>query len=216
MAPRIWLDPCAPENLHEPLMTGAAIVVVVVVENLFDDSEVAPDLLWRSEVDGSLEPVGLIASSAAATRFIGLRRPEILDAKQLPDLRDRVETPASDRVANGVAHREGHQLTLSLRCLASGGYYGDGLLDTTLRPIRDHVDHMCYDGILVDDFSITAEMGTDEHAIMLLMSSYFAIFDSTHRGGQEEEVRQTARHDAQTRARALRRAGSGGAQRRAA
>jgi hypothetical protein len=68
-----------------------------------------------------------------------------------------------------------------------GGYYGEGLLDTTLRPIRDHVDHLGYDGILVDDFSIPAEMGTDEHSIMLLLSSYFAIFDFTHRGGQEEE-----------------------------
>lgn len=68
-----------------------------------------------------------------------------------------------------------------------GGYYGNGLMDTVLRPIRDHVDHLGFDAILVDDFSIPADMGTDEHAIMLLLSSYYAIFDFTYRGGQEEE-----------------------------
>jgi hypothetical protein len=68
-----------------------------------------------------------------------------------------------------------------------GGYYGQGLLETVLRPIRDQVKHLTYDGVLADDFAIPAGQDTDEHAISLLLSCHYAVFDFTERGGQEEE-----------------------------
>lgn len=68
-----------------------------------------------------------------------------------------------------------------------GGFYGNGLLDTVLRPVRAYVKQLGYDGILADDFSIPAGQDTDEHAISLLLSCHYAIFDFTERGGQEQE-----------------------------
>jgi hypothetical protein len=68
-----------------------------------------------------------------------------------------------------------------------GGFYGDGLLDRILKPVRDEANAAGYDGVLADDFSIPAGMDIDEHALMLLASCRHAVFDFTERGGQEDE-----------------------------
>ncbi len=68
-----------------------------------------------------------------------------------------------------------------------GGFYGNGLLDSVLRPICDEIRQLGYDAVLADDFSIPAGQDVDEHAISLLLSSHYAVFDFTERGGQEDE-----------------------------
>jgi hypothetical protein len=73
-----------------------------------------------------------------------------------------------------------------------GGFYGGGLLASVLVPIRDEARAAGFDGVLADDFSIPAGMGTDEHALMLLANCRRAIFDFTERGGQEIEFDRLA------------------------
>jgi hypothetical protein len=69
-----------------------------------------------------------------------------------------------------------------------GGSYKDGRLEGVLRPIRDDVDRLGYDGVIAADFSIPEQMGVDEHALMLMNSCRRAVFDITVGRGQTDEI----------------------------
>lgn len=69
-----------------------------------------------------------------------------------------------------------------------GGSYKDGRLDGVLRPICEAVDRLGCDGVLAADFSIPEQMGVDEHALMLMNSCRWAVFDITVGRGQTDEI----------------------------
>jgi hypothetical protein len=67
-----------------------------------------------------------------------------------------------------------------------GGFYGR--LDTTIRPLRDHLASLGYDTVVAADFRTPPDWGDDEVALALLHMCHFAIFDVSESAGQVEEI----------------------------
>jgi len=68
-----------------------------------------------------------------------------------------------------------------------GGWYGR--LVGALRPLRDHLESIDYDGIVVADFGVPAGRGEDEIELALLTNCHYAVFEVSESAGQIEEIR---------------------------
>lgn len=67
-----------------------------------------------------------------------------------------------------------------------GGWYGR--LNDGLRPLRDYLGGLGYDGMIAADFGTPAGWGQDEVALALLRSCHYAVFEISESAGQVEEV----------------------------
>jgi len=67
-----------------------------------------------------------------------------------------------------------------------GGWYGR--IDETLRPLRDHLTSIGYDGVIAGDFATPAGWGQDEVAKGLMGLCHYGVFEVSESAGQVEEV----------------------------
>jgi hypothetical protein len=74
------------------------------------------------------------------------------------------------------------------RAVFVGGGYGNDRINTHLRPMRDHVVGLGYEGVIVADLEAPEDWRSDHKSIALLGLCQFAIFDATDAAGQQVEV----------------------------
>ena len=111
----------------------------------------------------------------------------------LPDPHVLLATPPAEAAQDGRTDTPSLRIIGQLRASPEravfiGGWYGR--LDTHLRPLRDRVDAIGYDGVVAADFIPPHGWRDDDVALALMGICHYGIFDLTDPAGQMVEIRE--------------------------
>jgi hypothetical protein len=118
-------------------------------------------------------------------------RAHIANGGLLPDARSYLSSVLHLRVtasapAPGQPRIIGqHRLPPERRVFVGGGF---AHLDTHLRPIRDIVDSLDYEGVVAADYGVPHGWRSDDVALGLMHTSHFGVFDLSDPAGQMVEI----------------------------
>jgi hypothetical protein len=118
-------------------------------------------------------------------------RAHIARGEPLPDPHAMLTTPlalalARNRIETTATRIIGRLRTAPERAVFVGGGYAH--IDSHIRPMRDVVNALGYDGVVVADFDAPPDWRSDHKALSLLALCQFVVIDGSDPAGQQVEV----------------------------